>query len=79
MRFVVDRVHWDKFFFLSGCFGFPFECHLVRSAVLIFILILPLSERQAGEAWEPADMAVLGFAGQRVFLVAFRGLNCISE
>jgi hypothetical protein len=26
--------------------------------VVIFILLLPLSERQAGEAWEPSDKAV---------------------
>ena len=50
VRFVVHKMHWDMF--LSECIGIPLSVPFDYCSILIFILILILSEGRGGEAWD---------------------------
>ena len=76
------RIKWHRYGFLSQYFGYPMSVSQYQCSVLIFILILLLSEGQAGEGWEPSDKAQLfGISGQHWtehcfnFAVGFERLN----
>jgi hypothetical protein len=50
-------IKWHRYRFLSQYFGHPLSVSQHQCAILVFILILLLSERQAGKGWEPSDKA----------------------
>ena len=50
VRSVVHKMFWDRF--LSECIGIPLSLAFEYCSVLVFILILLLSEGRAGEAWD---------------------------
>ena len=51
------QCHFDRFF--SQYFSFPPSVSLHQCCLIIFILILLLSEGQAGEAWAPSNKTAL--------------------
>jgi len=50
------KCHWDRMF--SEYFVSPLSVSFYQWFIFVFILILPLSEKQAEKAWEPLYKAI---------------------
>ena len=75
MRFVMDKVSLIQVLL-------PLSISFHQCAILIFIFILLLSEGQAGEAYEPSNIAVIfrmsGNDGQRSSFTQNTGIDLVT-
>ena len=58
--------HWDRF--VSQYFGFTLALSFYNYSKIIFILILPLSEGRAGEAWKSANKITFFWKSQGIWI-----------
>ena len=58
------RIKWHWYRIISQYFGLPCSVSQHQCSILIFILVLLLSEGQAGEGWKPSKKCSLGLSGQ---------------